>query len=222
MRVPTRRYYSDASFTAVGGFCPELKVYWRYSLAEALTLELKNQSATKKTGPITINLLKLTGMMVSAFVTQIMENDRPEYAGDIVLLRGDNFSAVSWLNRCDGARGKRAVLVMMRIMGRLEITCGWSHKAKHIPGVLNVVADGISRWQPNQIAEKLRSPVNGGDCRHVPIDQNGLEYLSIFLQPAFPKERVDEGMWSLPTHDASLSACTSHRCNRKRKRRWKG
>ena len=95
MRAPTRRYYFDASFTAIGGFCPELKVYWRYSLAEALTLELKKQSVRQQAGSITINLLKLIGMMMSAFVMQITENDRPEYAGDTVLLRGDNVSAVS-------------------------------------------------------------------------------------------------------------------------------
>ena len=136
-RAPTRRYHSDASFTAIGVFCPELKVYWHYSLAEKLTLELKKQSATKKTDPIPIILLELTGMMMSAFVVQSMENDRPEYAGDTILLHGDNVSAVSWLNRCGGSPDKRAALVM-KIMGRLEITSGWSHKAKHIIGVLNV------------------------------------------------------------------------------------
>ena len=96
-RAPTRRYYSDASFTAIGGFCPELKVYWRYSLAKELTLELRKLPATKKAGPITINLLELTGMMMSLLVMQIMESDRSEYAGDTVLLRRDNVSAVSWL-----------------------------------------------------------------------------------------------------------------------------
>ena len=70
---------------------------------------------------------------------------------------------------------------MMRIMGRLKITNSWSHKAKHIPGVLNVLADGISRWQPDQIAEKLRSYVNEGDWRQVPIAQNGVEFLPILL-----------------------------------------
>ena len=64
-------------------------MYWRYSLTDELTLELKNQSTTKKAGPITVNLLELTGMMMSAFVMQIMENDRPKYAEDIVLLPGN-------------------------------------------------------------------------------------------------------------------------------------
>ena len=70
--------------------------------------------------------------MVSTFVMQITENDRPEYGGDTVLLRGDNVSAVSWLNRCGRARDKRAALVM-RIMGRLEITSGWSYKLNTFP-----------------------------------------------------------------------------------------
>ena len=83
-------------------------MYRRYSLAEELTLELQKQSTTKKVGPITTNLLELTGMIMSAFVMQMMENDRPEYAGDTVLLAGDNISAVSWLNRCGGARDKCA------------------------------------------------------------------------------------------------------------------
>ena len=157
-------------------------------------------------------------MMMSAFVMQMTENDRPEYAGDTVLLRGDNVSAVSWLYRCGGARDKRAALVM-RIMCRLEIISGWSHKAKHILGVLNVLADGISRWQPDQIAEKLRSHVNEGDWRQVPLGPNSLEFLSILLQPALPKEIVDEGMWNLLTHDTSLSSRMSHRYNRDQKRR---
>ena len=96
MRAPARRYYSDASFTAIGGFCPELKVYWRYSLAEALTLKLKKQLVTKRASPITINILELIGMMMSAFVMQMTENDRPEYAGDTVFLRGAMFQ------RCHG------------------------------------------------------------------------------------------------------------------------
>ena len=193
-------------------------MYRRYSLAEAFTLELKKQSVRKQAGSITINLLELIVMMMSTFVMQITENDRPEYAGDTVLLRGDNVSAVSWLNRCGRARDKRAALVM-RIMGRLEITSGWSHKAKHIPGVLNVLADGISRWQPHQIVEKLRSHVQEGDWRHVPLNQNSLEFLSILLKPAFPKETVDEEMWSLLTHDTTLSSRMSHRYNRDQNRR---
>ena len=106
-------------------------MYWRYLLAKELTLEFKKQSATKKASPITINLLELTGMMMPTVVMQIMENGRPKYAGDTVLLCGENVLAVSWLNRYGGARDK-FIALEIKIMDRLEITSGWSHKAKHI------------------------------------------------------------------------------------------
>ena len=44
----------------------------------------------------------------------------------------------------------------MRMLGRLEIKGGWDHTAKHIPGVLNTLADGISRWPRVILADKVR------------------------------------------------------------------
>ena len=40
-RPPKRQYLSDASFEAVGGFCVERGVFWRYDLPKELTAELK-------------------------------------------------------------------------------------------------------------------------------------------------------------------------------------
>ena len=54
-------------------------------------------------------------------------------------MRGDNFTAVTWANRCGGARDKRAGLIM-RMLGCLEIQGGWRYNAKHIPGVQNTLA----------------------------------------------------------------------------------
>ena len=44
------------------------------------------------------------------------------------MMRGDNFAAVTWANRCGGARDKRAGL-MIRMLGRLEIQRGWRYDA---------------------------------------------------------------------------------------------
>ena len=127
-RSPSRRYYSDAIFTAIGGFCPEIKMYWRYDLHPVLSRLLKNQTVTRGNDAITINLLELCGMVVTAYVTQVIMQDRPDTQGDPVLLRGDNVAAVSWINRCGGSHNRRASLAM-RLLGRLEITSGWSHDA---------------------------------------------------------------------------------------------
>ena len=37
-------YLSDASFEAVGGFCVERKVFWRFDLPKELTAELKRKA----------------------------------------------------------------------------------------------------------------------------------------------------------------------------------
>ena len=61
-RTPSRRYYSNASFTAVGGFGPALQVYWRYDLNPHLTELLRNQIVPNGVDAMTINLLGFCGM----------------------------------------------------------------------------------------------------------------------------------------------------------------
>ena len=39
----------------------------------------------------------------------------------------------------------------MRMLGRMELESGWCQVAKHIPGVENRLADGISRWPKEEI-----------------------------------------------------------------------
>ena len=134
-------------------------MYWRYDLNPHLTELLRNQIVTKGVDAVTTNLLELCAMVMTVYVTQVILQDRPKTPGDPVLLRGD-VGADSWINRCGGSRNRRAALTM-RLLGRLEITSGWSHDAKHIPGVQNVVADGISRWPNKKIARNLQTLVQG-------------------------------------------------------------
>ena len=44
---------------------------------------------------------------------------------------------------------------MMRMMGCLEMRSGWCFRAKHVKGVANTLADGISRWDRDSISAKL-------------------------------------------------------------------
>ena len=133
-RLPKRHYLSDASLDAIGGYCTELRINWRYELPVAFSTELKRKAARRETPSVTINLFELVGMVVTAWVMHGLVGDRPETKGDPILMRGDHVAAVTWSNRCGGARDKRACL-MMRMLGRLEISGGWGCNAKHIPGV---------------------------------------------------------------------------------------
>ena len=79
---------------------------------------------------------------------------RPEYPGESVLMRGDNMSAGHCINRCRGAKEPRSG-ALMRILGCSEMRNGGQFRAKHIKGLANTLADGISRWKHDEIAQKL-------------------------------------------------------------------
>ena len=66
-RRPVRRYLSDANFSAVGGYCPEfIYILWRYTLDTRLIAKLKPKAEARETRAITINLLELAGMSMTA------------------------------------------------------------------------------------------------------------------------------------------------------------
>ena len=66
LKRPAKRHdLSDASFEAVGGYCVEKKVFWRYGLPSALTAERKRKAERRDTFTFTINLLELLGMVVT-------------------------------------------------------------------------------------------------------------------------------------------------------------
>ena len=195
-RVPSRHYFSDASLDAVGGYCPEIKVFWRYALEPTLATSLKTQSKNARARKICINLLELAGMCMTAWLVQMIVRDQPRQAGDPVLLRGDNASAVAWINRCGGAKNRRAG-TLMRLLGRLEIRNKWCHVAKHIPGAENVLADGISRWPAERVHENVTRLTNEIGWRQQDIGPSGRNIFELLLQEHWPEGMVDETFWNL-------------------------
>ena len=143
-----------------------------------LTAELKRKTDRRETcstcSSITINLLEMLGMVVAARVMLELVEEKADTKGDPILMRGDSTSAVSWISPCGGVRDKRACLLMMRMLGRLEIKGGCNHTAKHIPGVRNTLADGIiSRWPRVIRADKVRELTNSDDWSEQDIGTRG-------------------------------------------------
>ena len=103
---------------------------------------------------LSINLLELLAMTVTAWAFTVQAATPPNYPGASILMRGDNSSGVHWVNRCRGGREPRSGAVM-RMMGCLEMRSGWCFRAKHVKGVANTLADGISRWDRDSISAKL-------------------------------------------------------------------
>ena len=70
--------------------------------------------------------------------------------GNYVLLRGDNEEAVQWVRRCRGGKEPRSG-ALMRFLGVLEMSSEHNFDALRVPGVLNDIADGISRWKESSV-----------------------------------------------------------------------
>jgi hypothetical protein len=91
-----------------------------------------------------MNLLELTGMFITVYLTVCQFLLRPPYPGASFSCRGDNVSAVAWFRRSGGTRNPRACVVL-RLLGTIETVSGWSLKPAHVAGVLNPLADATSR-----------------------------------------------------------------------------
>lgn len=140
-------------------------------------------------------------MVVTAWVMLELVGDRPDAAGDPILMRGDNMAAVSWVCRSGGATDKRACL-LMRMLGRLELAGGWNHTAKHIPGAQNVLADGISRWPRQILADKVRELTHSSEWYEQPIGRRGSGIFDVVLQTKNILTKHDDILWNLMMNDA--------------------
>ena len=121
---------------------------------------------------------------------------RLESKGGPILMRGGNFAAVTWVNRCGGARNKRAGL-MIKMLGRLEIQGGWRYDAKHIPGLQNTLADGISRWPRLELADSVRQLTKNWSKQS--IGARGERLREIVLHTKNIAPRHDNMLWEIIT-----------------------
>ena len=91
----------------------------------------------------------------------VIRKDRPGTVGEPVLMRGDSSSAVQWVKKCKGGKGEVRSGGVMRILGVMEQIMGWCFRAKHVRGVENGLADGITRWKEDEIQSRLIKECRG-------------------------------------------------------------
>ena len=150
LQQPSRILISDASGDVMGSFCLEAGWWWRIDFTKDIRARLRKKVCSRD--DLSMNVFELLGMVVTAWALTVHAGARPEYPGQSILMRGDNMSAVHWVNKCRGARKPRAG-ALMRMLGCLEMRNEWRFRAKHIKGV----PDSISRWKHDEIALNLDS-----------------------------------------------------------------
>jgi hypothetical protein len=138
--------FSDASYTIGGGYVINGVgySYWRWSEEERVVFEEINQH---------INVLELMVVVVAVWSNVALFRDQS------VRVFIDNTSAISWIKamRSNSPLAKPWI----RLLVLLCITFNIHLSPTHIPGVLNVIADGLSR-DVQEIIQSLSR--NGLQC----------------------------------------------------------
>jgi hypothetical protein len=175
------RWFSDASFMAIGGCCPELGLWWRWDLPESVKARLINRRSRRDFNSIFINQLELLAMVITAYVVCMSEGHKadPKEARP-VLMRGDNMTAVHWVNEAHSDCEERAS-AMMRWLGVIEVLSGWCFSALHIPGKDNKMADGITRVEWCEIPNLLATLSPSTCWRQVELDPFALSLITSAL-----------------------------------------
>ena len=116
----------------MGGFCLETGRWWRMDFDYDTQDRLRSHVQGRDDLPISV--LDLLAMVVTAWAFTVEAKSAPQYAGVSIIRRGDNMSAVHWVNRCRGgtrAEGGRT----NADIGCLEMHSGWCFRTKHVRGV---------------------------------------------------------------------------------------
>ena len=87
-----RTLWSDASGDAMGGYCPESGCSWRYDFDENVRTRVRPKAFGRD--DLSINLLELLAMTVTAWAFTVQAATPPDYPGASILKRGDNSSGV--------------------------------------------------------------------------------------------------------------------------------
>lgn len=144
-------------------------------------------------------------MVVTAWAFTIDADSKPEYPGQSVLLRGDNMSSIHWCNRCRGPREPRSG-ALMRILGCLEMRSGWCFRARHVKGIANTLADGISRWNHDSIASNLRAFRPDIDWQVQDLGQAGRDFVTDVLASSSSSTQLRLRLEGLTRQASTLGA----------------
>ena len=122
------------------------------------------------------------------------------------MLQGDNETAVDWVRRCRGGKEPRSG-ALMRLMGAIELAGGWHFDSLHVPGVLNDVADGISRWNPGDICRNLAALRPSIEWQELDLGVEGRELCKSLLATNSSAKPLRERLNALTKVISGVGSC---------------
>ena len=180
----SRTLVSDASGPAVGGYCLETGAWWRFDVDQDAKSRLSQR--VKDHNDLSINVLELLGMVITAWMFVVGAGSQPRFEGENVLVLGDNMSAVHWIGKCRGGTEPRSG-ALMRMLGCLEMRSGWCFRVKHVKGIANMLADGISRWERIDVNRHLHESRPDITWQEQDLGKRGGPYVQGYWRPVHPR-----------------------------------
>ena len=203
LQPPSRILVSDASGDSMGGYCLESGLWWRIDFDE--DVRARRRTKVNSRDDLSMNVFELLGMVMTAWALTVHAGVVPDYPGQSVLMRGDNQSACYWVNRARGAKEPRSG-ALMRMLGCLEMRNGWQFKAKHLKGLANTLADGISRWSRDEIADKLLSLRPDIPWQEQRLGQEAVDITSAVLAPSSSENQLRLRLRTITSQVSGLGA----------------
>jgi hypothetical protein len=193
-RPPSRVWLCDASHEAIGGLCMHTGRWWRYKLLPRHMALLYTGTDTPAAAvaagqtPLHINTLELISMVLTVWVLVVGCGHAPAVADEAVLLRNDNMSAVSWAQKGgnNGIKDPR-VAAGLRLLGIIEVQSKFCLSAKHIAGLDNHLADGITRWEGWQVQQRLEAAKPSVPWREWRLTQQAQQLITQLLDGSLPQ-----------------------------------
>jgi hypothetical protein len=161
-RNATHAFLSDASYEGLGGWSPQFEVQWRLTKADLIELGFDMKVVNAITGEpdqeqlcLHINPLEFIATIINLWLLLQLVMTLPERStGYIVDLLSDNTSALSWMKITATTRDSR-LQPLARFASALLLLQACSLLTRiqpcHIPGVTNIEADALSRYQNGRL-----------------------------------------------------------------------
>ena len=203
LRRRLRTLVSNASGTAVGGYCLETGAWWRFDLDRNAKSRLSEH--VHGHDDLSINVLELLGMVVTAWALVVGAGSRPLFGGENVQMLGDNMAGVYWISKCRGGKELRSG-ILMRMLGCLEMQSGWYFRAKHVEGVANTLADGIPRWERDNVDRHLREHRPDINWQEQDLGQHGSDLCIGILASSTPLGQLRVRLSELTCHRSGLGS----------------
>ena len=194
----SRTFVSDASGTAVGGYYLEARAWWRFDLDRNAMCRLSEH--VQGHDDLSINVLG-DGYHGAG----VGRRRRLRFGSENALMLGDNMAAVHWTSKCRGGKEPRSG-TLMRMLGCLEMCNEWYFRAKHVKGVANTIADGISRWEFDNLNRHLREYRPDINWREQAMGQTGRDLCTGTLASSTSVGQLRTRLSSITCHRSGLGS----------------